>query len=72
MAYGPEEGLELVDEIVATGPRRLPPDASVRGDLLAGSAGTRRPAAEFERAAELTENEPERALLLARAAECGA
>ena len=68
MAYGPQAGLELVDAIVETGAlagyHLLP---SVRGDLLErlGRAGEAR--AEFARAAEMTANEHERAVLLARA-----
>lgn len=71
MAYGPAAGLELVDtlldEPVLQGYHLLP---SVRGDLLAklGRAGEAR--AELERAASLTRNACERALLLARAAGC--
>jgi RNA polymerase sigma factor (sigma-70 family) len=73
MAYGPARGLELADRLAAgpqlRGYHLLP---SVRGDLLAklGRHGEAR--AEFERAAALTRNAPERAVLLRRAAECGA
>jgi RNA polymerase sigma factor (sigma-70 family) len=69
MAAGPEAGLKLVDELVddpaLKGYHLLP---SVRGDLLAklGRRGEAR--AEFERAAALTRNARERALLLDRAA----
>ena len=69
MAFGPAAGLEIVDalrdEPALQGYHLLP---SVRGDLLAklGRAGEAR--AEFKRAAELTRNERERALLLERAA----
>ena len=71
MAFGPEAGLELVDELTAEpaleGYHLL---SSVRGDLLAkvGRRGEAR--TEFERAASLTQNEPERELLLARARDC--
>jgi RNA polymerase sigma-70 factor, ECF subfamily len=71
MAFGPEAGLELVDELTAEpaleGYHLL---SSVRGDLLAkvGRRGEAR--TEFERAASLTKNEPERELLLARARDC--
>jgi RNA polymerase sigma factor (sigma-70 family) len=69
MAYGPAAGLEIVDSLTtepALGAYHLLP--SVRGDLLAklGRHGEAR--AEFERAASLTRNEPERRLLLERAA----
>jgi RNA polymerase sigma factor (sigma-70 family) len=72
MAYGPAAGLELVDRLTgepALKSYHLLP--SVRGDLLArlGRSGEAR--AEFERAAQLTQNTRERELLLARAAACG-
>lgn len=73
MAYGPAEALPLVDALVADGRLRdyhlLP---SVRGDLLARLDRLEEAKAEFERAASLTANERERALLLARAADCAA
>nr|WP_245652923.1 RNA polymerase sigma factor [Herbidospora sakaeratensis] len=68
MAYGPEAGLELVDELAgepALQAYHLLP--SVRGDLLARLGRDEEARAEFRRAAELTRNERERALLLARA-----
>lgn len=69
MADGPAAGLALVDALVSEASLRdyhlLP---SVRGDLL-GKLGRHEEArAEFERAATLTRNERERALLLQRAA----
>jgi RNA polymerase sigma-70 factor, ECF subfamily len=72
MAFGPEAGLELVDALVSEGSldgyHLLP---SVRGDLLAKLDRFDEARDEFERAASLTRNERERALLLDRAAECG-
>jgi predicted RNA polymerase sigma factor len=71
MAFGPAQGLAVVDRLTAEGSlagyHLLP---TVRGDLLAklGRSGEAR--AEFERAAELTGNERERGLLLERAREC--
>jgi predicted RNA polymerase sigma factor len=71
MAFGPEAGLELVDaladEPALRGYHRLP---SVRGDLLVrlGRPGEAR--AEFLRAADLCDNDPERELLLSRALAC--
>jgi RNA polymerase sigma factor (sigma-70 family) len=68
MAEGPAAGLALADAVAASaaleGYHLLP---SVRGDLLArlGRHGEAR--AEFQRAAALTRNEAERALLLRRA-----
>jgi predicted RNA polymerase sigma factor len=69
MAYGPERGLEIVDS-VATNPalrdyHLLP---TVRGDLLARLGRTGDARAEFTRAAALTRNERERAVLESRAA----
>ncbi len=71
MAYGPAAGLELVDALTDEPALRdyhlLP---SVRGDLLAKLARPDEARAEFERAAAMTENRRERALLLARADDC--
>jgi RNA polymerase sigma-70 factor (ECF subfamily) len=69
MAFGPEAGLALLDEIAgekALANNHLLP--SVRGDLLAKAGRKDEAAAEFRRAAELTANERERQLLLSRAA----
>lgn len=71
MAYGPEVGLELVDQLVdepALKQYHLLP--SVRGDFLFKLERLTEARAEFERAARLTQNERERDLLLARAAAC--
>ena len=69
MAHGPEKGLEiadaLVDEPALRGYHLLP---SVRGDLLARLGRLEEARAQFERAAELTRNAPERKVLLDRAA----
>ncbi len=71
MAYGPERGLRLVDALVSDAALKdyhlLP---SVRGDLLARLGRLEEARAEFERAAALTRNAPERAVLLDRAAAC--
>ena len=68
MAAGPAAGLEAVDALAAEPSLRayhlLP---SVRGDLLAKLGRLEEAQAEFVRAAALTQNERERALLLARA-----
>ncbi|WP_326738148.1 RNA polymerase sigma factor [Streptomyces sp. NBC_01022] len=67
-AEGPAAGLVLVDALAADpalkGYHLLP---SVRGDLLERMGRTDEARAEFVRAAELTRNERERALLLGRA-----
>ena len=72
MAFGPASGLDLVDQLTEEPSLRtyhlLP---SVRGDLLARLGRLDEARTEFERAAALTRNERERALLLARAADCG-
>jgi predicted RNA polymerase sigma factor len=73
MAYGPAEGLALVDALCEEPSLRhyhlLP---SVRGDLLARLGRHAEARLEFQRAASLTQNERERVLLLARAHACAA
>jgi RNA polymerase sigma-70 factor (ECF subfamily) len=69
MAFGPEAGLQILDEL-STEPslkdyHLLP---SARGDLLAKLGRSAEARVEFERAATLTRNERERKVLLARAA----
>jgi RNA polymerase sigma factor (sigma-70 family) len=70
-ATGAAAGLAIVDAIakapVLANYHLLP---SVRGDLLAKLGRASEAAAEFERAAELTQNERERKLLLDRAQAC--
>nr|WP_308011128.1 DUF6596 domain-containing protein [Streptomyces sp. AC495_CC817] len=70
MAEGPGPALEIVDALTAEPALRdyhlLP---SVRGDLLRRLGRTEEARAEFLRAADLTRNERERELLLARAEE---
>jgi RNA polymerase sigma-70 factor (ECF subfamily) len=67
MAFGPEAGLDLVDELASepslSGYHWLP---SVRGDLLAKLGRHQEARAEFERAAFLTQNLREREMLLER------
>jgi RNA polymerase sigma-70 factor (ECF subfamily) len=71
MAFGPAAGLRLVDELMDEPSLRkyhlLP---SVRGDLLFKLGRLDEARAEFERAATLTQNARERALLLNRASAC--
>jgi RNA polymerase sigma factor (sigma-70 family) len=72
MAFGPEAGLEVVDQLTEEpalqGYHFLP---SVRGDLLARLGRDAEARDEFVKAAEMTRNTRERDLLLARAAEMG-
>jgi RNA polymerase sigma-70 factor (ECF subfamily) len=73
MAAGPAAGLALVDaltDLPALAEYHLLP--SVRGDLLMKLGRFDEARVELERAAALTRNHRERALLLARAAECSA
>jgi RNA polymerase sigma-70 factor, ECF subfamily len=71
MAFGPEAALEVVDDLRGEAALRdyhlLP---AVRGDLLAKLGRDEEAAAEFERAASLTRNASERAVLLGRMAGC--
>jgi RNA polymerase sigma factor (sigma-70 family) len=70
MAFGPAAGLEVVDRLVSEptlkGYHLLP---AVRGDLLAKLGRDDEAATEFRRAAGLTRNARERALLLDRASD---
>ena len=70
MAYGPQAGLDLADQLAAEPALRsyhlLP---SVRGDLLRKLGREAEARAEFERAAALTSNERERELSAQRARE---
>lgn len=71
MAFGPEAGLRLVDEIAdAAALRNYAPLPAARGDFLfrAGRMAEAQP--EFEAAARLTRNRREAAFLLSRAARC--
>jgi RNA polymerase sigma-70 factor, ECF subfamily len=70
-ALGPTAGLELIDRLRAESSAldRYHLLHSVRGDLLAQVGRVDEARAEFESAAELTDNESERSLLLRRVAE---
>jgi RNA polymerase sigma factor (sigma-70 family) len=72
MAFGPEAGLALLDEIAnekqLAGNHLL---SSVRGDLLEKAGRPEEAATEFKRAAELTQNAQEQQLLLERAEALG-
>jgi len=72
MAFGPDAGLEIVDELNTdsrlSSYHLLP---SVRGDLLEKLGRFEEARTEFTRAAALAQNSRERSLLLGRAASCG-
>jgi RNA polymerase sigma factor (sigma-70 family) len=71
MAFGPEAGLALVDEIVRAGSlRNYAPLPAAKGDFLFRAGRLAEAKGEFECAAGLTRNERERAYFLTRAADC--
>ena len=72
MAFGPEAGLKLVDEIAqAAALRNYAPLPAARGDFLFRAGRLAEARAQFERAAGFTRNAREKAFLLKRAAACG-
>ena len=72
MAFGPEAGLKLVDEIAqAAALRNYAPLPAARGDFLFRAGRLAEARVQFERAAGLTRNAREKAFLLKRAAACG-
>ncbi len=71
MAFGPEAGLRLVDEIAdAAALRDYAPLPAARGDFLFRAGRLAEARSEFTVAARLTRNARERAFLLARADAC--
>jgi predicted RNA polymerase sigma factor len=71
MAFGPEAGLRLVDEIsYAAALRNYAPLPAARGDFLFRAGRLAEARSEFEAAAKLTRNVRERAFLLARVDAC--
>jgi len=71
MAFGPEAGLKLVDEIAdADALRNYAPLPAARGDFLFRAGRLAEARSEFKAAATLTRNVRERAFLLARADAC--
>jgi RNA polymerase sigma factor (sigma-70 family) len=71
MAFGPEAGLRLIDEIAdAAALRNYAPLPAARGDFLFRAGRLAEARSEFEAAAKLTRNVRERAFLLARADAC--
>ena len=72
MAFGPEAGLRLIDEIAdVVALRNYAPLPAARGDFLFRAGRLAEARGEFEAAAGLTRNARERAFLLARADACG-
>jgi predicted RNA polymerase sigma factor len=72
MAYGPDVGLALVDEIAgAAALRNYAPLPAARGDFLFRAGRLPEAKRQFEAAAGLSQNAGERAFLLGRAAACG-
>ena len=72
MAFGPEAGLRLIDEIAdAAALRNYAPLPAARGDFLFRAGRSEEARSEFQAAASLTRNARERAFLLARADACG-
>jgi len=71
MAFGPDAGLRLVDEIAdADALRSYAPFPAARGDFLFRAGRLAEARSQFEAAAALTRNVRERAFLLARADAC--
>ena len=72
MAFGPEAGLKLVDEIAqAAALRNYAPLPAARGDFLFRAGRLAEARVQFEGAAGLTRNAREKAFFLKRAAACG-
>lgn len=72
MAFGPEAGLKLIDDIAdAAALRNYAPMPAARGDFLFRAGRLTEAKAEFECAAALSRNAREREFLLKRAAACG-
>jgi predicted RNA polymerase sigma factor len=72
MAFGPEAGLTLLNEIDrATALRNYAPLPAAKGDFLFRAGRLAEAKVAFEAAAALSRNEREKAFLLKRAAQCG-
>jgi predicted RNA polymerase sigma factor len=72
MAFGPDAGLRLIDEIPDAGAlRHYAPFPAARGDFLFRAGRLTEARSAFETAAVLTRNARERSFLLARAEACG-
>jgi RNA polymerase sigma factor (sigma-70 family) len=72
MAFGPEAGLKLVDQIARSEAlRTYAPLPAAKGDFLFRAGRLAEARVQFERAAGISRNEREKAFLLGRAAACG-
>lgn len=72
MLMGSQAGLEIVDALAREPSlRRYYLVPAVRGDLLAKLERWEEAKREFERAAAMTQNEKERAVMMRRASRCG-
>jgi RNA polymerase sigma factor (sigma-70 family) len=69
-AFGPEAGLALLDDVDQATLRYYAPLPAARGDFLFRAGRLAEAKVQFEHAARLSRNEPEKAFLLARAAAC--
>jgi RNA polymerase sigma factor (sigma-70 family) len=69
-AFGPEAGLALLDDVDQATLRHYAPLPAARGDLLFRAGRLAEAKVQFEHAARLSRNEPEKAFLRARAAAC--
>jgi RNA polymerase sigma factor (sigma-70 family) len=69
-AFGPEAGLTLLDEIEQATLRHYAPLPAARGDFLFRAGRLPEAKVQFEHAARLSRNGPEKAFLLGRAAAC--
>jgi RNA polymerase sigma factor (sigma-70 family) len=72
MAFGPEAGLALLDEIDLAALRHYAPLPAARGDFLFRAGRLTEAKVQFEHAARLSRNGREKAFLLGRAATCAA
>lgn len=71
MAFGPEAGLRLVDEIAAVAAlKNYAPLPAAKGDFLFRAGRLSEARTQFEAAASLTNNASEKSFLLSRATAC--
>jgi predicted RNA polymerase sigma factor len=70
MAFGPEAGLALVDEIDPAALPQYAPLPAARGDFLFRAGRLAEARNQFELAAQLSRNAREKAFLIGRAAAC--